>query len=138
MYPGPLSAYLVLSFIDHYAAGDNYDNLQGKMNGSPIPFGLLTARNREKYFLYGTADREAIIQDEDAWHSFFRCHTFIGKIRHGRAIVSEDNSIVNGRPRKNVFVFRTGKSDILNANEVEVRSSEQQAANDVAVKVFIR
>ena len=110
---------------------------QRQMNRSPAPFGLFAARHRQQYFLNGLADREPVIQDENAWHSFACGQSFVRMIRHGRAVVCQDNAVVLGRPSEDIRVIRTGEADILHAHNVEVRLTQQQSAHNVPVEVLI-
>jgi len=59
-------------------------------------------------------------------------------VRRGRAIMRQNDSVVLSSPGQNGRIIHTGQTDILNANNVEVRLSQQQAAHDITVEVLVR
>jgi hypothetical protein len=91
-------------------------------------------------FLFRTGSRtnKSVVQDENTSHFLTRSHSLIGMIRHGGAIVGQDNAVVFGGPGENIGIVRARQSYVLHANEIEARLTQQQAAHDVAVEVLIR
>jgi hypothetical protein len=68
------------------------------MNRSAAPFCLLGARNHQQDLLNGPANRKPVIQDENAGHLLSCGYSFIGIVRHGGAIVGQDNAVFVGSP----------------------------------------
>jgi len=54
-----------------------------------------------------------------------------------RPVVRQNNPIVFGCPCQDLRVILSGEANVLDANDVEIRLPEQQAADNVPVEVLI-
>jgi len=65
-----------------------------------------------------------VIQYENARHLFASGHTIIRMVRHGRAIVGQNDAIVLGGPSEYFPIISSGKAHILHSNDVKRRLAQ--------------
>jgi hypothetical protein len=83
------------------------------------------------------ADWEPVIDDEHTSEWLARRDALVGPTRKRCAVASGECGYF-ALPRENLRILGTGESNILNPNDIEVHSSQQQAAHDVAVEIIVR
>ncbi len=110
---------------------------QGQICHLCKPLGLLRTGNNQEDFANGLPRGVSGVQHEEPWHEI-ACHdTLKGKIRHGRSIVSENDSVMLGSPSQDLWIIAAKEADILNANHIKLRLLQQQAAENISVEIFV-
>lgn len=77
------------------------------MDRATIPLRLFGASDHQQDFLDSLPDGEDVIQNEYARHRLSRGHSLLRMIRHGGAIVRQQDAIVLRSPGQDVRIVRT-------------------------------
>jgi hypothetical protein len=95
------------------------------------------ALDGQKQLINSLSLRQMIAHEEDPWHGFSSVNSVISEAGNGVAIVRKQNSLFAGSPGQDSGVWRFREFDILDAHHIQVRHTAKQAAEDVAVEVFV-
>ena len=100
---------------------------------------ILGAETRygQKQLVYCLAFWHLITDKKDAWHRFAGANPIICESGNRVAIMGEQDSGFVGSPRQDGGVGSLGHPSVLNAHQLEVGRAAKQAADDIAVEVFV-
>ena len=96
-----------------------------------------TARNDNFEIINYSNHRQAPRNDNDGRNSFAAKHSVCGVVRHGAAIVSNDNSFLRRCPGEQIRVRGFAKTDLIGGDSIEVGNAAQEPAKDNLVEIVI-